>query len=127
MAKILVIEDEEEICEMLGDYFHSRTDYTLRWATTAEKGLELFMTMDPEVVLLDIRLGQGMNGLQFLEHLQGLGLAGRAIMLTASFDDATMQKALALGASGYITKPFTLEYLENNIRRRVESLLIAAR
>jgi CheY-like chemotaxis protein len=76
---------------------------------------------DPDLVLLDLRLGDG-EGWQVLDHLKAGGRTGRipVIILSAHASPSTAERAVREGARGYITKPFVASELLETVRMYVD-------
>ena len=120
MAKqrILIVDDEEDICMILS-YSLQKAGYDTLVAHSAEEALELLQSPNSliasspiDLILLDIMMGE-MSGLEMAEKLRsdigyresGIGIPP-IIFLTALSDESTLLKGFNLGADDYITKPF---------------------
>jgi DNA-binding NarL/FixJ family response regulator len=77
---------------------------------SAKEALAQLPTVKPDVILLDI-LMPGMNGVDCLRHLRAQSSAWKIIMLTACSDYSTMVQTRALGANGFLVKPFRPDFL----------------
>jgi len=120
MSKILIVEDERAIVEILK--FNLRKEgYDTVEALDGEAGLNLAMTEDPDLILLDVMLPK-MNGFDVCAALRAEGRAMPILMLTAREEEADKVFGLEAGADDYITKPFSMRELlarvKANIRRR---------
>ncbi len=123
--KILFVDDESEITEFLNDFFRDK-GYKPYVAGTGEKAIELVHTQNPNVVLLDIRLtgSPGKNdGIELLNEIKQYDAKIKVIMVTGVEDSFIINKAMELGASDYITKPLSLDYLENTVIAKVQEAL----
>lgn len=129
VPKILIVEDEAGMAEMLASFFDEQS-YQATTCTTGEEALALVGREEFDLVLLDIHLPE-MSGLDLLGQLQ----AGRpdlpAIAMTAFGSVSTAVEAMKLGAEDYISKPFQLDELlivvkkaleRRNLQREVEHL-----
>lgn len=118
MRKILVVDDEMEICDFLKNFFQER-GYEVLTALSGEDAIDVCKKEKPELVLLDIRM-KGMDGIAALKHLKEIDRKQKVIMVSALDDQDKMDEASRLGACEYITKPLMLDYLEsaveNNLR-----------
>jgi putative two-component system response regulator len=76
----------------------------------------------PHLVFLDLRM-PGLNGLDILKEAKALDETMKIIILTAIEDDETIQKARELGATDYVIKPFSLEYLKEEVLAKVSTSL----
>ncbi len=120
MNKLLIVDDEIEICEFLKAFFEDR-DFNVAVAHNGAKALEQLASFQPEVVLLDIQM-PGMDGLQVLKKIKGLYPQVKVIMVTAVETQEKIEEAMRLGADNYITKPLSLEYLEKDVRDKIDLL-----
>ena len=111
--KILLVEDEEKLARMV-EMELKYEGYEVAKAADGRTGLELALTGDYDLVLLDIML-PALNGMEVLRRLRRESLVP-VIMLTAR--DTVMDKVAGLdaGADDYITKPFAIEELLARIR-----------
>ncbi len=123
--KILVVDDEEDIVELVR-YNLSREGYQTLSAETGEKALRLVRTEKPDLIVLDIML-PGMDGLEVTRAMKGDAEMRRIpiVMLTAKGGEPDIVAGLELGADDYIVKPFSTRVLVARVRaalrrRRVE-------
>ena len=111
-GKILLVEDEAPIREMLG-YTLMKEGYTLREAADVEQARPILAHDKPDLVLLDWML-PGMNGAEYARRIRNNPDTSDIpiIMLTARGEEADKVRGLDIGADDYITKPFsTIELL----------------
>jgi DNA-binding response OmpR family regulator len=118
--KLLIVDDEVEICDFLRSFFEER-DYEVVTASSGTEALSEVEKIKPQVVLLDIKM-PGMSGIQALEEIKQKFPRTKVIMVTAIETRDKIEECLRLGADNYITKPLSLEYLENDVREKIESL-----
>ena len=118
--KLLIVDDEVEICDFLKSFFEER-DYQVKTASSGQEALTLVEQFKPQVVLLDIKM-PGMDGIQVLEKMKPKFPRTKIIMVTAIETRDKIEECLRLGADNYITKPLSLEYLENDVREKIEGL-----
>ncbi|MDD3081840.1 MAG: response regulator transcription factor [Desulfobacterales bacterium] len=123
--KILVVDDEEDIVELVR-YNLSREGYQTLSAETGEKALRLARTEKPDLVVLDLML-PGMDGLEVTRAMKGDAELRRIpiVMLTAKGEEPDIVAGLEMGADDYIVKPFSTKILVARVRaalrrRRVE-------
>ncbi|MEK4298977.1 response regulator transcription factor [Oceanobacillus sp. FSL W8-0428] len=102
MAKILVVEDNNEINQMLVELLSE--SYHVVGAYSGTEGLLLFQQESPDLVMLDIML-PGKNGDQVLSEIRKASQVP-VIMLTALGEKRLVSEYLLNGANDYITKPF---------------------
>ncbi|MEI7751603.1 MAG: response regulator [Candidatus Omnitrophota bacterium] len=120
MNKLLIVDDEIEICEFLKSFFEDR-DFKVAVANDGARALQQMALCQPEVVLLDIQM-PGMDGLQALKKIKELYPKVKVIMVTAVETQEKIEEAMRLGADNYITKPLSLEYLEKDVQDKIDIL-----
>ena len=120
MERLLVIDDDTELCELLSDYLGGE-GFTVETVHHGEKGAEQVLSGDYELVVLDVML-PGLNGFDVLRKIREKSKVP-VIMLTARGDDIDRIVGLELGADDYLPKPFNPRELVARIRaiqRRTE-------
>ena len=115
-GKILLVEDEAPIREMLG-YTLMKAGYTLREAADVEQARPIIADDRPDLVLLDWML-PGMSGYEYARRIRSNPDTSDIpiIMLTARGEEADKVRGLDTGADDYITKPFSTGELLARIR-----------
>lgn len=101
--KILVVDDDTNICELLRLYL-TKEGYQVSIANDGEAGLAQFSQVKPDMVLLDVMMPR-MDGLEVCRRIRKLGNTP-VIMLTAKGETFDKVLGLELGADDYIVKPF---------------------
>ena len=104
--KLLIVDDELEICDFLKSFFEER-NYDVMTATSGEEALAALDSFKPQVVLLDIKMPV-MNGVQVLQNIKSKSPKTKVIMVTALETRDKIEECLRLGADNYITKPLSL-------------------
>lgn len=120
MHRILVVEDEAPIAEIL-KFALDREGYEVQVADDGQEALRLFTAFDPNLVLLDVML-PGLDGFGVCREIRKSS-AVPIIMLTARESEVDKVLGLELGADDYVTKPFSTRELLARIRanlRRME-------
>jgi two-component system, cell cycle sensor histidine kinase and response regulator CckA len=113
-ASILIVEDESIVAEDLARKLR-RLGYGVAGITEfGEKSLALAHELRPRLVLMDIRLGGAMDGVEAAERIRQ-ECDVPVIYLTASSDRATIDRAKVTEPFGYILKPFEDRELESHI------------
>ena len=107
MKKILIVDDEENICLILESVF-TDAGYQVETAADGLRALEKMKRYKPEVVLLDKNMPR-MDGLKTLQQIRQIYPATVVVMFTAHGDVASAVEAMKLGAYDYIEKPFDNE------------------
>jgi CheY-like chemotaxis protein len=114
-AKILIVEDEAVVAEDLSRKLE-RLGYEIVGVTgRGAEAVELAREHRLDLVLMDIRLQGGMNGVEAAQAIQREG-AVPVIYLTAHSDPATLERAKVTEPFGYILKPFDVVQLETHIQ-----------
>ena len=115
MAKILVIDDESGIRDLLHTLLR-RKGYDVVLAESGQKGLELFRLEQPDVIVLDLKM-PGMHGLTVLQHIRNLDPKKPVIILTGAATAETERQVRALGMTEYVEKEFSLHLLGDSLKR----------
>lgn len=118
--KLLIVDDEVEICEFLKSFFEDR-DFKVATATSGTQALLKVEEFKPHVMLLDIQM-PGMDGLQALKKVKEQFPLTKVIMVTAVETQDKIEEAMRCGADNYITKPLSLEYLEKDVHEKIGTL-----
>ncbi|MDO9514746.1 MAG: response regulator [Syntrophales bacterium] len=122
MNKILLIDDEEDILDVLS--LSLRSDgYDVITASSGEKGLEAFEKESPPIVLTDLKM-PGMDGLDVLKRVKNTNPDAEVIVITGHGDMDSAIDALRYGASDFVNKPVREEALEIALKRAKEKLVI---
>lgn len=101
--KILVVDDDTNICELLRLYL-TKEGYQVTTANDGEEGLDKFNLVKPDMVLLDVMMPK-MDGLEVCRRIRKLGNTP-VMMLTAKGETFDKVLGLELGADDYVVKPF---------------------
>ncbi len=117
LAKVLVVEDDGAILRGLCDALRF-SGYATSEAPNGEAGLDLALTTDVDLVLLDI-LMPGMNGFEVLRELRRTKPGMPVIVLTAKGEEQDRVRGLRDGADDYVVKPFSA----SELLARVEAVL----
>ena len=104
MTSIHIIDDDETLCELLGDYLCDN-GFSVITSHNGTSGLETTLSEQPDLVLLDVML-PGQNGFDVLRALRKESHVP-VLMLTARGDEIDRVLGLELGADDYVGKPFS--------------------
>jgi two-component system, NtrC family, response regulator AtoC len=109
--RVLVGDDESEICDLLSTFL-SGEGYQVLEASTGKEALDILARQDgaPDVALLDISMPE-LSGIDILQKMQEQGIDVPVIMITGLAAGSLTIKAIQLGATDYIQKPFELDYV----------------
>ncbi len=126
---ILIVEDEAIVAMDLRLHLQDLGYTVSGLAATGEEALAMAERTRPSLVLMDISLGAGMDGIEAAHHMQAMGLP--VVFLTAFADEGTLTRAKESGPYGYLLKPFDERSLHSTIemalyRHRMEQELKAS-
>ncbi len=122
MAKILVIDDEPSIINLVSAYLKPE-GYEVYTAPDGNAGLKAARSFKPDLIILDLML-PGMDGIELLSRLRRESDV-YVIMLTARTDETDKIVGLSVGADDYVTKPFSPRELVARVKaalRRIKSV-----
>lgn len=112
--KILIIEDEKPLAQVLEDTF-SQEGFEIIKAFDGENGVDKFYNKKPDLILLDINLPKklGWEVCKEIRETSNIPI----IMMTARDSDSDEYNGLSIGADDYITKPFNLKILLLKVKK----------
>ena len=110
MDRILVVDDEAEVCNALKDFL-SLKEYEVETALDGPTALKKVEEFNPHIVLLDIIM-PGMGGIDVLSSIKNIDPKIGIVMTTAVADEEIARRTIQLGAYDYILKPIDLNHLE---------------
>ncbi|MBI4455119.1 MAG: response regulator [Acidobacteria bacterium] len=119
-SKVLVVDDDPAIVDMLKKFLMEK-DYEVITAYNGFDALEKVSQHHPKVVLLDIYM-PGKSGLAVLKEIRDCDKDIGVIMVTGVSDEAVGRQALSSGAFDYIIKPFDLNYLEEVLWWKLQTM-----
>ena len=102
--RVLIVDDHQLAREGLRAVLAGGDVDVVGVAATGEEAVELARELVPDIVLMDVRLGPGIDGLEATRRIAALGLPIRILMLTLHDMPAYVREALAAGAVGYVLK-----------------------
>jgi DNA-binding response OmpR family regulator len=111
--KILIVDDEPNICEILS-YNLINDGYETVYVHSAEEAFDK-LTSDFSLILLDVMMG-GMSGYKMAETLRNNGNQTPIIFLTAKNEENDMLTGFSVGADDYISKPFSLKEVSARVK-----------
>ena len=118
-ATILVVEDEAKMRRLL-ELQLGEEGFSVHSSPDAETGLQLLVREKPDLVVTDLRL-PGMGGLEFLQAVKRVNAALPVVVMTAYGTVESAVEAMKVGASDYVTKPFSLAELVLVIRKELDA------
>lgn len=116
-ARVLVVDDEPDIREVLCDLLGA--DYECTGVSSAEEALDSLRKGRFQLVVSDITMG-GMSGLEMIPHVRSLSPETVVVMISGMQTIESAIEALRLGAFDYVMKPFDLRQVEAAVRRAFE-------
>jgi len=114
IKNILIIDDEKDLCQLLGDTLSSH-GYNVESANTRRKAMSSLKSHSPDMVFLDLKLPDG-DGLRLLSCIKKINPSTAVNIISAYGTEEVRDKARKLGAYGFIDKPFSEETILRNIR-----------
>ena len=118
---LLLVDDDASVLRAIGDYFE-RLGYEVLREPTGDAGVETFLRVRPDVVILDLNLPDA-SGLDVLERLRREN--GAVILLTGAGDIRTAVRAMQLGAENFLTKPVDMNHLAAATARVAEKVRLS--
>ncbi len=112
--KILVVEDAPRVMRLVTEVLGAM-GYQVIAASSGQSAIEMVTLEQPDLVLLDILLGQGPDGYEVCRHIREFSDVP-VIMLTAKAQDADVLQGFDVGADDYLTKPFNAKELVARVR-----------
>ena len=122
--KILVVEDEEDILELISEEFGNLDGYRILCARDGEEALTMAREYSPDIIILDIQLPKR-NGYEVCRLIKSDPATStsdtRILMISGMSQNSDRYKALEAGADEYIVKPFSLVALVEKVEELLRS------
>src|SRR5665811_1307899 len=118
MKKVLVIDDDRDICLLL-NRFLTRRGYEVIEMYTGKKALVWLDTNQPNLLMFDYRLGD-MDAMEMLTSIKNKYADVPVIIITGYSDMRTAVKVMKMGAYDYITKPLLPDEIIHTIQQAIE-------
>ncbi len=116
--KILVVDDEESMCDFLSIML-KKQGYQITTALSAKEGLKKLAKEAYEVVISDLKMKE-MNGLELIDEINKKETVPTVIIMTAFATIESAIEALKKGAFDYIIKPFKVDEIKLAVARALE-------
>ncbi len=116
MAKILIIDDEDNIRNLLKNILIDIAD--IYDAGNGGKGMQIFQKEKPDLILLDIMLPDT-SGIELLQRIREQDKNVKIVMITAYETIKSVIDIMNINISGYITKPFVIK----DVREKIKHIL----
>ncbi|RKY42676.1 MAG: response regulator [Candidatus Makaraimicrobium thalassicum] len=120
MLRLLVVDDEVDICDFVKNFFKER-DFEVFVAYNGNEAVSIVASRKPDIILLDLKM-PGMDGMETLKDIRRLDGNVKTIVITAIADEEKVREAKYYGAVEYVTKPLLLEQLERTVLTIAEQL-----
>lgn len=120
MKKILLLEDDIALQEIMKDYLTDR-GYEVDGYSDGATALDSIMERKYDILLLDIRVPE-ISGFELLAYLREIKNSTAVIFITSLSDVENLQKGFDLGANDYLKKPFDLEELHARVKYQLDAL-----
>jgi len=117
MPKLMGVDDEEDVREYLKNYFRRRKIDVVT-ADSGEEALRLLKDMNPDLVLLDIRMG-GIDGIETLRRMREAGKDTKVIMVTGVEEQKILDRLSEFNVLACVHKPLMLDELEKQVLQRI--------
>mgnify|MGYP001589725933 FL=1 len=114
IKNILIIDDEKDLCQLLGDTLSS-PGYNVECANTKREAMSSLKSRLPDLVFLDLKLPDG-DGLRLLSFIKKINPGTTVNIISAYGTEEVRDEARKLGAYGFIDKPFSEEDILRSIR-----------
>ncbi len=113
MIKILIVDDDKDVCDMMSFTFASR-GFQVTIAHDAEQAFNLVKSVNPDIVVSDLRMPKG-GGLKLLADIKKHDPVRPKFVLITGFADKARDEALANGAEDVLSKPIKLQVLIDRV------------
>jgi len=121
MLRLLVVDDEVDICDYVKSFFNER-DLEVLVSHNGRDAVRVVREKNPDIILLDVRMPV-MGGIETLKEIHNLeGVCPKVIMVTADEDIKKVEEAKKYGVIAYINKPLLLEQLERAVLMVAEQI-----
>jgi signal transduction histidine kinase/CheY-like chemotaxis protein len=116
-AVLLVDDDSEQ--RLLGNTILTTLGYKVETVASGEKAIDLLQSKSFDLILLDMIMEPGMDGLDTYQGIVAIRPDQKVIIVSGYSETERMEKALAMGVRGYIKKPYTLEEMAATLHKEL--------
>ncbi len=119
--KILIIDDEESLLKNIGDFLRI-SGYAVFASPNSTEGLELLRNHEPDLLVLDLHLKEGLTGIQVLRAAKMIR-PDLKVIISSGFaeEEETKTNCVSLGANAFLSKPTSLKILSETIKNILEA------
>ena len=109
--RILIVEDEHDLAHWLSKSLQQNSDWIVEWSSDGALAFKRIVAEDFEVIILDLGL-PGIDGVSLIKKVREREIYTPILVLTARDSLSQRVQTLALGADGFLAKPFSIEELK---------------
>lgn len=113
--KALIIDDEQDICYLLGSLLKKK-HFDMDYVFSLKEAKAMLYTNDPSIIFLDNHLPDGL-GINFIGYIKSTHPLTKIVMITAQDTAADRKLALSAGADYFLSKPFTKEIINTTVEK----------
>lgn len=117
MSKLLIIDDEKELCLVFQKIFQEE-GHSVVTALTGREGIAKARAEQPDLIFLDLKM-PSMDGIACLKNIRRVAKLSKVVVLTGYGNVKTAREAMKLGAYDYTAKPFDLDLIRELIQETV--------
>ncbi len=121
MALILVVDDEEDACQLMERIFRA-SGHHVQTFIHGDEAIRWLKTHVPDVAILDVK-PISMDGIRVLKHLQKRNFPTKVILVTGQPSSETDKSVMRYGIREYLVKPLEIEDLEEHVNRALRLIL----
>ena len=118
---VLVVDDEEQQRDLASGIL-TELGYKVRTMPSGEEALEYLATAPADLVLLDMIMDPGMDGLDTYRHILKQNPGQKAIIVSGFSKEGRVTQARALGAGGFVSKPYLMDRLGLSVRQELDRI-----
>jgi len=119
--KLLIVDDEKDICKFVKMVFKNK-GFLVYNALTGRNAVKIAKKVKPDIVLMDLYLRKGIDGIQALCQISKISPKTKCIMVTWEKAKGKIMEAKKLGAVSYLTKPLTVKDLIKAVSKLLKGL-----
>lgn len=118
LHKVLVLEDEEDLREVIVDLFKASGFPEVKEAGSLAEARSILTTEEVDIYISDLKLPDG-SGKDLVEQIKALGKLPKITLFFSGFSSYSKAELESLGVSGVLSKPFDLEILIETVRNKL--------
>ncbi len=120
MAKILFVEDEEILGNLVKDALEYQPDFEVNWVKDGKEAFAFFQNNQPDICILDVMI-PSLDGYALAKQIRKINTDIPIIFLTARSATADVVKGFDVGGNDYLKKPFSIEELVARVRNLLKN------